>query len=158
MLKSFDIKGIINDLLKSSLYKTTMVNMNRTRLFNTGKDIQGDEIETFSKSGSTVYAKRTIEEKMALDLPTNRVTGFMTGKMYESFTLKPDKSFIDIVANKTRFDQFLGNISSDHDTILGLTEENKAKIVEMLKRDVVEKILNEATQEHFIDTELMRYV
>jgi len=158
MLRSFNIKQILIDLLKSNIYTSTIVNFNRDRLFNTGRDVKGNEITTFSKSGSQVYAKWTIKEKEKLDLPTNVVTGYMTGKLHESIVDKTNNTFIDVVANKQRMSLFLENISSDHEMILGLNEEDKKIVIGMLERDLIQRITNEATEEHFIDTELLRYV
>lgn len=158
MLKTFDIEALIVELLRSNLYIKTMEQMQRTRLFTTGKDIKGTALKTFAARGSNVYADKTIEDKISKGQPTDRVTGLDTGKLYQSFTAIVTKLFVDFAADQSRFDDFADNIINNKDLILGLTEEDQKQLIAMLELDLGEKILENITEEHLVDTDNLKYV
>lgn len=157
MAEAIDINKLIIQLLSSDKYLREVERMNRERLYNTGKDAKGKEIETFSKFGSIVYAYYTIREKERLNLPTDRVTGYMTGKLHESITATANEKFIEILADEQRYNLFIENIATDETNILGLTDENIETLGTMLKEDLPNLFIENLTEEKYIDTDIMQY-
>ena len=148
---------LIVELLQSDEYVKLMEQMQRTRLFTTGKDIEGTELKTFAARGSDVYSERTIDIKTAKGQPTDKVTGLDSGQMYASIRANVTKLFIDITAG-IHFDEFSENIISNSDLILGLTVQNQIQLIAMLNRDLPDKILDTITEEHLVDTNQLNCV
>ena len=158
MLKTFDIKALIVQLLKSDLYIRTMEEMNRNRLSTKGTDINELKLRTNKATGGEVYAARTIELKIEKGQRVDIVTAKDTGKLHESIISKVNESFIEIRANRESLGLFFENVDTDEDLLLGLTQEDQSYLIEMLKRDLPDLILNNITEEHLFDTDLMKYV
>lgn len=158
MIQPLDIRELIVELLGSDKYLRTMERMNKSRLYDTGKDTEGKEIETFSKMGSLVYAYYTIRLKQLANLPTDLVTGYMTGKLHESIIAKVDSEFIEITADEQRLNLFFENIATSHENILGLSKENIDELILMLENDLPDLFESRVTEEMYIDTDLLKYV
>jgi len=81
----------------------------RKRLFDKGTYADGTKIETFAaKSG--VYSPVTQNIKAEKGQPTNRVTLFDSGELYESFDMKATKDTLFVNYNDKKKD---GNVSDN---------------------------------------------
>jgi len=134
-----DINILIADILKGGRYEQFIIEANQSQLADYGQDVKGRDIKTFKARGGQVYADYTIKKKQKIGQPTDHVTAFSSGKLYDSFITKAQKTFAEVTANKKSLAQFFENVDKSFD-ILGLNEENTDKLAAMLQVDLQKDI------------------
>ena len=134
-----DINTAIENILRGGRYEQFIIESNQSQLADYGRDSKGQKIKTYKARGGQVYADYTIKKKEEAGQPSDRVTAFSAGILYDSFVLKVQKTFAEVAANKKSLAQFFENVDSSFD-ILGLNEENSDKLAAMLQIDLENEI------------------
>ena len=129
---NLDENKIVFDILqKRSALEVEILNLNRIdQLFKRGIDSEGRLIG--------VYSFRTEEISGGRKRAGTHITLFDTGQFYKSFAILPFEDFFRITANPIREDT---NLFEDFgEDIVGLTEENKAKLPDLIRPRIIQYI------------------
>jgi hypothetical protein len=135
-VNTFDVKIIINEVLKLSEIQSELVKIIQTRLYDKGTTAEGEKLRTdFAKSSNKrlkgdlgFYSKNTERIKKGKGQPIDKVTLKDTGEFYESFktTFKTD---LDVSADfRDIYDNFQDSFSSEknfEEAILDISDEEK---------------------------------
>lgn len=138
-VSTFDVKTIINEVLKLNEIQQALIDIIQTRLYEKGTTAEGEKLRTdFAKSSNKrlkgekgFYSKNTERIKKGKGQTIDRVTLKDTGEFYESFktTFKTDldvsADFRDIYLNfqdsfnsENEFEQAILDISDEEKEIL----------------------------------------
>ena len=139
MAAKFDIEKEIRFILQGGRFQQFIIKANQSQLADHGQDVRGQKIKTFNALGQDVYAIATMVFKERKGQPTDMVTAFDKGKLYDSMVVKPKKTFVEVEANKVSLAQFYENVDSDFD-ILGLNEEDTNKLAELVQVELQKEI------------------
>lgn len=135
-VNTFDVKTIINEVLKLSEIQSELVKIIQVRLYDKGTTAEGEKLRTdFAKSNNKklkgnlgFYSKNTESIKKGKDQPIDKVTLKDTGEFYESFktTFKTD---LDVSADfRDIYDNFQDSFNSEknfEEAILDISDEEK---------------------------------
>jgi hypothetical protein len=122
----FDFKKAVLKILNSKKVSDFVIEMQQARLYNTGKDSEGDSL------GS--YSPFTVVIKQAKGQRTDHITLRDTGEFYESMTFHATGTALifDADAQKDE-DNLFDNFGID---ILGLTDFDKERLIELIYQEL----------------------
>jgi hypothetical protein len=130
--KRLDFKKVIISILNTTSVKELVVEMEQNRLFNTGKDSEGDSLGGYSPF--TVLIKQEKGQR------TDHITLRDTGEFYESFTFHATGTDLVFDANPVKEDN---NLFDDFGIdILGLTEEDTERLIERIYIELRHYLIN----------------
>lgn len=139
-LREFKRKAILHQLVKEAFKEAKLdkyvIRLNQKQLFDKGIDSDGDSLGVYSPYTITIKEKKRQK--------TDHITLKDTGEFYKSFTVTIKKDGIYFDADPIKIDDETGERSNLFDDfgkeILGLTEENKIKLIKKLKRPLKDAI------------------
>lgn len=151
-VSTFDVKTIINDVLKLSEIQQALIDIIQTRLYDKGTTAEGEKLGTdFAKSSNKrlkgnkgFYSKNTESIKKGKSQPIDRVTLKDTGEFYESFktTFKTD---LDVSADfRDIYDNFQDSFNSEKDfeeAILDISDDEKEILFDKMWPYIEEKTI-----------------
>lgn len=135
-----EFKSILSGLLKSNEIKELAADLNRVRLEETGKDIDGKNMRTFKAQGSNAYSNRTIIIKEGKGQITDHFTGKDKGKLHDSIKAVGTKKTIRIKANNNSMIKLSENI--DTSRMLGFSDEDIEILIEEMRPEVYNQLIS----------------
>lgn len=142
-IKSIKPIKILKEVLNEPKIKQFIISRNtHDQLFDKGEDSRGVELSSIGGgySRNTIEGTKLYPGKKELGLPYDRVTLFQTGEFYESWSVKIDLPDIIFKADDQKEGVRLNEEWGGH--ILGLNDENKKELEEILLSKVVERIFS----------------
>lgn len=151
-VSTFDVKAIINEVLKLNDIQSELIRIIQTRLYEKGTTAEGEKLRTdFAKSSNKrlkgekgFYSKNTERIKKGKGQTIDRVTLKDTGEFYESFktTFKTDldvsADFRDIYLN---FQDSFNSENEFEQAILDISDEEKEILFDKMWPIIEEKTL-----------------
>jgi len=136
-----DVNAMIEDSFKTPAVIAEVKRLNNEQL-DQGIDAKGKQMRTYKAKYPDVYAKYTIKKKQEKGQPYNRVTLKDTGKFREGLKVKSYPGHASILGdtNKPKGDM-MDNI--DVNEALGVTDENKSELIQVLRPVLHKAIRNE---------------
>jgi hypothetical protein len=139
--RALNVNSIMRVLAKDRYFIAFVIDLNtQGQLFDQGIDAKGNKlVSAFARFGE-VYATRTIVEKEAKGLPTDRVTLFDEGDFYRSFKMALDQNIDFVITAQTiKDDNDLAQVWGED--ILGLTDESLQLAIDYAKALIVPHII-----------------
>jgi hypothetical protein len=131
---SLDENRLLNQILSRPDIQQRIITMNRVdQLYNRGIDSEGDVLRSDFAQGIQVYADYTIFLKEIKDQKTDVVTLSDTGDFYNSFHVRINLKDFEIVADDVKADDLVATWGP----VLGLTEENMQRLIDILREDLI---------------------
>ena len=118
----------------------------RTRLYEKGTYADGKKIKTFAARGSFVYSPVTVNLKSEKGEPTDRVTLFSDGELYESFNTDAGNSSFKIDYEDDKDDGKVSDNIPDLDEAIKLGEEGMVELQELIIQDLRDDFKQEARE------------
>jgi hypothetical protein len=137
--KSLNQDKILKEVFSDTGIQEIILDMNRSQLYDSGVDATGTLLSGYGfgagvgkYSFATIYGTKNIKGKIAKNQRTDHITLRDTGAFYKS--LKFDNKLYEFLikgkTDKGGGDDLQTNFGQD---ILGLTDENKNKVSELIK-------------------------
>ena len=131
--QNLDYHKIAQKALAPTLLQDDILNLNRyDQLYDKGIDANGDSIGRYAPY--TLNYKLNIAPKIGNDSRVDNITLRDTGAFYDSFRFKNEPEQVVITANVEKPDK---NLEDEFGEIIGLTDENKAKVAQWVKPDFI---------------------
>ena len=121
----------------------------RTRLYDRGTYADGGKIKTFGAVGSFVYSPFTVDLKAEEGQPTDRVTLFNEGELYESFDNKAGSSSFETSYDDNKKDGKVSDNIPDLDEAIMLGDEGIIGLQELIINDLRDDFKQEAREAIF---------
>lgn len=133
-LNEVNTSDFINEIINTEQVNEDVINLNKKQLYDSGVNSEGEVLG--------YYAESTKIKKRKKGLPDDFYTLFDEGDFYKSFNLFGKEKSLVFDADGLKNDGT--NLFEKYGiNIMGLTEENKIKLIEKLLPLIQDKFLNE---------------